>query len=172
MQMDSPGTPTPEHRSAYPDRLWLSDYDEAPPTNTGLYAISNANGTLPAFWFYRELNVTQLPVGSEVISIETKNATDALKIEERLPNYVNVYGSNGCNRFRAQIESPLNGQCYGSFTQYSIISMFVPTYTTGDIFNIYQDDSCQQYLFQLHEFVGCFTSTIYFYSFWPCNVCT
>ncbi|PGG96624.1 hypothetical protein AJ80_09803 [Polytolypa hystricis UAMH7299] len=166
--MLNPGSPTLEQRSTYPDRLWVEDHDEAPPTDTGLYAISNANGTLPAFWIHRDVTVPQLPKDISVIPIDTTTKI----LEKRLPSYVNVYGGGSCTNYRAQIQNPQSGQCYGAFTSYSVISIYIPSTNTGDIFNLYGDDSCQSYLLQLYQFVGCYTSPWYFWSFFPCNICS
>jgi hypothetical protein len=169
--MSDPGSPTIEQRSEYPDHLWLTDHDEAPPTDIGLYAISNANGTLPAFWLYRNITIPKrpppahLPVGP---GPEKRGNGD---LEKRLPSFVNLYGGNYCLTFQTQIQSPQNGECYGNFMFGAMLSMYIPSYTTGDVYNIYSDQSCTQYLQQLYQYVGCFTADDHFMSFFSCNVC-
>ena len=164
MQMHNPGTPTLEQRLAYPDRLWIVENDEPPATNGSRYAISNANGTLPAFWSYRGSAGKKSPSGNE---------TQALPLQKRLPTYVNVYENIGCVNWQAQILNPTSGQCYGDLAQTSIQAIYIPSATTGDIFNIYLDDSCMEYWYQLQEYIGCFSAppAVTFFSIYPCNVC-
>jgi hypothetical protein len=171
-QMRDPDAPNSAHRSEYPDRLWLTDYNEPPPADTGLYAISNAHGTLPPFWIYRNVTVPKIPAPTGPATGPGQESPDEGGLEKRLPTYIEMYGGNWCSNYRVQIWAPRSWQCYGAWTATTIISVYIPSWTYGDIYNVYWDHDCTDYQQQLFQFSGCFTSQYFFWSIFPCNVCS
>lgn len=171
LPMNNPGVPNHEQRQVYSDRLWLSDHDEPPKASFRTYAISNDNGTTPAYWRHR-VNTNALPPSDVERSAALDEKHDS-KLSPRLPFFVTVYSDDECEGFLTDIPNPQNGRCYGAWDLADAASIEIPSSNTGDIFNFYHDRSCQDYNWQLFHFVGCFSFSYrgVVKSFWPCNIC-
>jgi hypothetical protein len=143
-------------------------------TNTGFYAISNDLGAVPAYYRLREGNKTYpLPDHIDASATSMPSVAEVSTLEKRLPSYVTIYARDDCasSSYLGTIINPRSGQCYGEFFNQAPQSLYIPSSLPGDIFNIYYDQSCQNYQNQLYQYRGCFTPNGNFNSIWPCNVC-
>lgn len=141
---------------------------------SGFYAISNDNGTTPAYWRHRANTITHPPPGVKYATISDEEHKQHPTLNPRLPGYINFYQSpneQACDDFIVQISNPRSGQCYGAWNFVLPNSVFIPSATAGDIFNFYTDDNCSNYSMQLYQFTGCYKFFQNINSFWPCNIC-
>lgn len=151
-------SPPTELRSQFPDRLWLYDHQDEPMQGDTWWALSNDNGTSPAYW---------VPIKP----FELANATsvdDALEVDDklskRLPTYIQVFMTNNCKPTAGlfkKCRTPLGGSCCSLPATGTIPgkSVFVPSFSDGDIIIPYRTRGCAGVAPapMTYGFVGCYT---------------
>lgn len=150
--------PPAQLRSQFPDRLWLYDHQDEPNQGDTWWAISNENGTSPAYW----VPIQPFDMGKAVSFDDVPEADN--KIGKRLPSYVQVFITNRCvataGLFK-KCRNPFGGTCCslpkgGTFPGKSV---YVPSFSDGDIIVPFRTRSCEGIAPapMTYGFVGCYT---------------
>lgn len=135
--------PSSQLRLQFPDRLWYYDNETAPEsTESTWWAVTNENGTSPAFW-----------VSVEPFDLTDTSSTDTSQsgplgsrehmLEQRLPSVILFYQNNKCTGNQIYSCSyPRTGTCCSNPSGFNARGVYIPSYLPGDILVPYVPRGC------------------------------